>query len=305
MAPIEQRIRTAEAALCARYNLDVDESFVTLPSTGLRLRMISAGSGPDIILLHGVSLAAAIWLPWLSELAGCRSHLVELPGHGLSDPVGYRVGGVRAHAIGLLDDLFAVLDADRPLVVGHSLAGMYALWHAAARPGKIGSLVAIGDPAVALPGVRVKMPLSPMTVRWLGPAMLSTPSPRWLYRRLLGLGLSPEAAASMPAELIDVLRLSSRRKGNPGSVAALMHAIDGFRRARPESVMSEEELGQVRTPTLFCWGRNDPFLSPAQARPSVARIPGAVLHEVAGGHAPWLEDPAGCAALTREHLRIG
>jgi pimeloyl-ACP methyl ester carboxylesterase len=53
---------------------------------------------------------------------------------------------------------------------------------------------------------------------------------------------------------------------------------------------------------MFCWGTGDPFLAPAQARPSIAKIPGAVLHEVPGGHGPWLEDPAGCAALTTGHL---
>ncbi|HWG62785.1 MAG TPA: hypothetical protein VG253_13840 [Streptosporangiaceae bacterium] len=28
----------------------------------------------------------------------------------------------------------------------------------------------------------------------------------------------------------------------------------------------------------------------------------AVLHEVPGGHGPWLEDPAGCAKLVADHF---
>jgi pimeloyl-ACP methyl ester carboxylesterase len=99
---IEQRIRDAENSLFARYNLTTDESFVHLPSTKLRLRVLSVGSGPDLVMLHGVSLAAAIWAPWLTELKGYRAHLVELPGHGLSDPISYRVGSVRQHSILLL-----------------------------------------------------------------------------------------------------------------------------------------------------------------------------------------------------------
>ena len=66
--------------------------------------------------------------------------------------------------------------------------------------------------------------------------------------------------------------------------------------------MSGGELGQITAPTMFCWGTGDPFLAPAQARPAIAKIPGAVLHEVPGGHGPWLEDPAGCAGLTVGHL---
>jgi pimeloyl-ACP methyl ester carboxylesterase len=300
---IEQRIRGAETSLFSRYDLKTDESFVYLPSTKLHLRVVSVGAGPDLVMLHGVSLAAAIWAPWLNQLKGYRTHLVELPGHGLSDPVSYRVGSVREHSILLLDDLFEALGLAAPSVVGHSLGGMFALWHAAERPGKMASLVAIGDPGAAFPGVQVKMPLSVLTVPWLGRAVLASPMPRSIYRQILGQGTSPAAAQSMPDELVDVLRFARTRKGNPRTVASLMHAIDGFRRPRPETVMNDSELARVHVPTMFCWGRGDPFLTPERARPSVAKIPGASLHEIDGGHAPWFEDPVGCAALVDDHQR--
>jgi pimeloyl-ACP methyl ester carboxylesterase len=67
--------------------------------------------------------------------------------------------------------------------------------------------------------------------------------------------------------------------------------------------MSDEELARIYVPTLFCWGQEDPFLSPQRARPSVAKIPGAQLHEVAGGHAHSFEDPVGCASLVDAHQR--
>jgi pimeloyl-[acyl-carrier protein] methyl ester esterase len=146
------------------------------------------------------------------------------------------------------------------------------------------------------------MPLSLLTVPVLGGAVLRAPTPRPVYRGLLSQGLSPAAAAAAPGDLLDVLRLAARRSGNARTVASLMHAIDGFRRPRPESVMTDAELGQVTVPTMFCWGTEDPFLTPAQGRPSIAKIPGAMLHEVPGGHGPWLEDPAGCAKLTTDHF---
>jgi pimeloyl-ACP methyl ester carboxylesterase len=86
------------------------------------------------------------------------------------------------------------------------------------------------------------------------------------------------------------------------TVGSRMHAIDGFRRPRADSIMSGGELGRITAPVMFCWGTGDPFLAPALARPAIAKIPGAVLHEVPGGHGPWLEDPAGCARLTTNHL---
>ncbi|HEX7265937.1 MAG TPA: alpha/beta hydrolase [Streptosporangiaceae bacterium] len=299
---LDHRIREAETRLFARNGVQPEESFVDLTSAKVRLRVLSVGAGTPLLMLHGVTLAAAAWANWLTEFAGYRALLVELPGHGLSGPVAYRPGAVRDHTLGLMDGIFDALGLATAPVVGHSLGGMFALWYAAARPGRVASLAAIGDPAVALPGVTVRMPLSLMTVPVLGEAMLRAPAPRRVYRGLLGQGLSPAAAAAAPGELVDVLRLAARRKGNARTVASLMHAIDGFRRPRAASVMTDGELRRITAPTMFCWGTDDPFLAPARARPAIAKIPGAVLHEVPGGHGPWLEDPAGCAKLVIGHL---
>lgn len=299
---LEGRIREAEQRVFARYGLAAEESCYELGAAGVRVRVLAVGSGQPVVMLHGVTLAAAVWAPWLGHFAGYRVQLVELPGHGLSGPVRYQRGAVREHTLRLMDGLFDALGLAGVPVVGHSLGGMFALWYAAARPGRIGSLVAIGDPAVALPGVTVRMPLSLLTVPGLGRATLRTPSPRRVYRTLLGQGLSPAAAAVMPVELVDVLRLAGRRPGNARTVGSLMHAINGFRRPRPESVMTDGELQRVSVPTMFCWGTSDPFLAPARARPAISRIPGAVLHEVPGGHGPWLDDPVGCAKLVTSHL---
>ncbi|MGB6454481.1 MAG: alpha/beta hydrolase [Streptosporangiaceae bacterium] len=299
---LDHRIREAETRLFARSGLQPEESILGLDTAKVRVRVLSLGTGPSLVILHGVSLAAAVWVPWVATLAGYRAHLVELPGHGLSGPVAYRPGGVRKHSLHLVDDLLDALGLTTAPVVGHSLGGMLALWHAAARPGRIASLIAIGDPAVALPGATVRMPLSVLTVPVLSEAILRAPTPRPVYRRLLGQGLSPAAAAAAPDDLLDVLRLAARRPGNARTVASLMHAIDGFRQPRPDSVMSDSELSRITVPTMFCWGTSDPFLTPAAGRPAVARIPGAALHEVPGGHGPWLEEPATCAKLVIDHL---
>lgn len=302
---LEQRIREAEKRLVAANGLDAEETFVELGSTGVRLRTLQLGQGPPVVFLHGVSLAAAAWAPWLPLLPGFRAVLVELPGHGLSGPARYRAGSVREHTLLLLDELLAALGLPAPAIVGHSLGGMFALWYAAARPGRIASLVVIGEPAVALPGVEVRMPLSLLTVPLLGELVQRGPTPRATYRRLLAQGLGRGAAASMPDDLVDLLRLSTKRKENARTVASLMHAINDFRQPRPGSVMSDGELARVSTPTVFCLGSDDPFLPPARAAPSVAKIPGAVLREVRGGHAPWFDDPVACAGIVATHLETG
>jgi pimeloyl-ACP methyl ester carboxylesterase len=294
---LEQRIHDAERELFAATGADVSESVLELAQTGLRVRVLSHGHGPPVVLLHGVSESAAVWAPLLTKLPGLQLLAVDLPGHGLSDPVTYRRGQVREHTRRLLDDIFDALGLDQVPVIGHSLGGMFALWHVAAGSERICAVVAIGEPAVALPGVRVRMPLSLLTVPGLGRAVLRSPSSPRTYRQLLVRGLGPADVAAAPDSLIEVLRLSARRPENASTIATLMHAIDRFRRPRPESVLSSAELAAITTPTTFILGSDDPYLSVERARPSIDQIPGATLHEVPGGHAPWLVDPQRAADL--------
>jgi pimeloyl-ACP methyl ester carboxylesterase len=299
---VENRIRRAEADLFHTLGGEVDESFVELARTGSRVRLLSYGSGPPLVLLHGVSLGAAAWTPLFDVLSGWRLHAVDLPGHGLSDPASYRPGRVRRDAHAMIDDILDALGLGLAEVVGHSLGGMLALWHAAADAERISGLVAIGEPAVALAGVRVRLPLSLLTVRGLGVALLRSPGPRLVYRRLLAQGLGRAEVAAAPDALIEVLRLSARRPENAKTVTSLMHAIDHFRRPRSDSVLTAPELAAIATRTMFIWGTDAPYLSAERARPSIDQIPTATLHEVSSAHGPWLVDPKRSAELIRAHF---
>ena len=98
----------------------------------------------------------------------------------------------------MVADILDALGLDRAPVIGHSLGGMFALWHAAAGSTRMSALIAAGQPAVALPGVRVRMPLSLLTVRGLGSGFLRSPSPRPVYRRLLAQGLGSDEVRPRP-----------------------------------------------------------------------------------------------------------
>jgi len=300
-----QRIRAAERDLFAAVGAEPGEFFLTLPRTGLRVRVLSHGQGPPAVLLHGVTETAAIWAPLFPHLRQFRLLAVDLPGHGLSGPAAFGRGQVREHARQLVDDILDALSLDTAPVIGHSLGGMFALWHAAAGSTRICPLVAIGAPAVALPGVRVRMPLSLLTVRGLCTAFLRAPAPHRLYRRLLARGQGPADIAAAPDPLIQALRLSARRPPNASTVASLMHAIDRFRRPRPESVLTSAELAAITTPAIFILGTGDPYLSIQRARPSINQIQHSTLYQLPAGHAPWLAHPQHTATLITKHLTTG
>jgi pimeloyl-ACP methyl ester carboxylesterase len=53
---------------------------------------------------------------------------------------------------------------------------------------------------------------------------------------------------------------------------------------------------------MFIWGSDDPYLSAHAARPAIDQMPNATLHELPGGHGPWLVSAQRSAQLIREHL---
>ncbi|MGA9275809.1 alpha/beta fold hydrolase [Ilumatobacter sp.] len=100
----------------------------------MQLNTVRSGSGPAIVLLHGLGMDAHTWDACAALLAERFTVVaVDLPGHGESpcpdDPAAF----TRDAALADLDDVLDTLDG--PVVlVGHSLGGYLALAHAATRP---------------------------------------------------------------------------------------------------------------------------------------------------------------------------
>ena len=93
---------------------------------GHRRAYVKTGTGPAILLLHGMACDHTTWTLIIRKLA--RNHTVIAPdllGHGRSDKprADYSVGG---YANGMRD-LLTVLGIDRVTVVGHSLGGGVAM----------------------------------------------------------------------------------------------------------------------------------------------------------------------------------
>jgi pimeloyl-ACP methyl ester carboxylesterase len=118
--------------------------FATL--RGLRFHYQQAGSGPDVLLVHGVTGDLSIWFLCEAMQRLGRTHRVtvyDLRGHGYSDapPLGYTSAD---HALDLLA-LMDTIGAERASLVGHSFGGVIAAHLAALAPERVQSLV-LSDP---------------------------------------------------------------------------------------------------------------------------------------------------------------
>src|ERR1700759_3930732 len=98
----------------------------TLTLHGHSIVYVQKGSGPVLLLIHGMAGALDPWGSVIEPLARDATVLaVDLPGHGSSSPGGgdYSLGAMAA----FLRDVLVTLGHDRGTVVGHSLGGGIAM----------------------------------------------------------------------------------------------------------------------------------------------------------------------------------
>lgn len=108
-------------------------TFATTPN-GTRIAVLShEGSGPVVLLIHGIGSSSGDFNPVIEKMREFSSPVcIDLRGHGDSDKPesGY-------HYSNYVDDLNAVLaalDLNNPIVLGHSLGGIITLMWAAQNP---------------------------------------------------------------------------------------------------------------------------------------------------------------------------
>ncbi|HEV3168615.1 MAG TPA: alpha/beta hydrolase [Isosphaeraceae bacterium] len=121
-------------------------------ANGLRLHIQQRGSGPDVILIHGVTGDLSIWLLCQAMQTLGASHRVtayDLRGHGYSDvpPDGYTSADQAADLLALLD----TIGARKASLVGHSFGAVIALHAAVLAPERVEAIV-LSDPY--FPGLR-------------------------------------------------------------------------------------------------------------------------------------------------------
>jgi pimeloyl-ACP methyl ester carboxylesterase len=108
---------------------------------GVRTRYLQAGSGPDILLIHGSPGSVEDWAPIMQALApDFRVTAYDRPGHGYSSV------GPRYDATYNADFAIAMIDAlnlQRPVVAGHSYGGATAAAMAIQKPATVRSFVIV------------------------------------------------------------------------------------------------------------------------------------------------------------------
>ncbi|MGI8580353.1 MAG: alpha/beta fold hydrolase [Solirubrobacteraceae bacterium] len=249
----------------------------------------SAGSGPAIVLIHGITSNSLTWEAIAPSLA--RNHTVIAPdllGHGQSaKPRGdYSLG---AYASGVRD-LLVSLGHESATVVGHSLGGGVAMQMAYQFPERCERLVLVGSGGL---GREVSGLLRAATL----------PGSEWILPFLASAGLLD--AGRVVARLLDRLGLSFRTDvqemasghaslADPEARAAFVHTLRTIVDPGGQRVNASDRLYLAQeVPTMIVWGERDPIIPVAHGRAAHELIPNSRLEVFANaGHYPHVDDAA-------------
>lgn len=243
---------------------------------GTPIRLLTGGSGPPLLFLHGAG-AAGRWLPFHERLAQRFTvYLPSHPGHGGSPAAEWieHVSDLAFHYLDFLDGE----GLERVHLVGSSFGGWIAAEIATMASHRLASLVLISPVGIKAEG-------------WIYPFLFVMDLPQ-LIATVFHDPANAVALAPSDMTSVDALAELYRERAALARVAWNPYLYNPLLRRR---------LTRITVPTLVCWGEHDRVASLACAEVWAKEVPGARLATFAGsGHLPHVEEAERVATAVLE-----
>jgi pimeloyl-ACP methyl ester carboxylesterase len=245
-----------------------------------RIGVVARGSGPDVILIHGLDSSRSVWNGVVAAIPGYRWHLVQIAGFG-GMPAGPNASGPLIDPVAAEIARYASEQGLRaPAVIGHSMGGIIALTLGLRFPGRIGRLMVVD----ILPAPAAIVGLDPATgslFAGLAAAFGASAEGQGMMRSLMrAFGGSEDSDSAVTANALREL-------------AAIDLSPQLPRLRAPMTVVHAEPPRDVA----------DPAIVAARYRAAYARVAGVRQVAVAdSGHMVMLDQPARFAQVVRAFL---
>ena len=272
-----------------------------LDVAGARLHYVDVGSGPAIVMVHGLGGQLRNFSYALVDLLkdDYRVIVVDRPGSGYSTPTGAMPSIVGQGAI--IADFIEKLGLDRPLLVGHSLGGAISLAVGLDRPHLVRALALIApltQPLEMVPESFRGLARIPAGARLAFAQVLGTPLSRLTSAKTLEGIFAPEA---VPEDF--VTRGGGALSVRPIAIAAAAADLAG---ANDDVTVMAGRYAGIDVPTRILFGRQDAILDPAwNGHRTAAVIPDAKIDTIEGGHMIPITAPEACARFVRAAFAAG
>jgi pimeloyl-ACP methyl ester carboxylesterase len=257
------------------------------------------GSGPPLLLLHGLGCDHRTWLPVLPQLSRHFTVIApDLLGHGRSAKprTDYSIAG---YANGMRD-LLSVLGIDKVTVVGHSFGGGVAMQFAYQFPERTQRICLVAPGGMG-PEVSPLLRLAALPGAGLVLGALAVPPVRRFGRVALNMlsrtGLADFRDANELADIYEHL-------ADPAARTAFRHVVRGVVDWRGQIItMSDRAYLTQHMPMCVVWGEHDNVIPARHATLAAESAPTARI-EVLGdaGHFPHRDHPEDFVRILREFV---
>lgn len=256
---------------------------------GHRRAFRRTGTGPALLLVHGLGCDSSTWLPVLPALAEHFTVIApDLLGHGASDKprADYSLGG---YANGMRD-LLTLLGVDKATVVGHSFGGGVAMQFGYQFPERTERLVLVAPGGM---GPEVSVLLRALTLPGAGLALAAAgvvPARPFVRTGLRALSRTGLAHLRDLDEVAGIYTLMC----DPAARQAIRHVARQVIDWRGQVVTMTDRAYLTRLmPMCVLWGEQDRVIPVGHARTVEAYAPGAEVHVIErSGHFPHKDHPA-------------
>jgi len=240
---------------------------------GHNIHYAETGEGPPVILLHGLWGGLNEWQPIIGQLS--KSHRVivmDFPGfHGSDKPeVQYHNALLGQFLSGFIE----ALQLEDVVLMGHAMGANTATYTAFHHPDNIAALILVDGAGYRNPDRDLSKPLSEGMIRF---RRVATGSSLAATRGLLERRVADKSIVTdeWVEEAFALWTNSARAIGD-----MLTEGGD----------LTEDEMRQIRLPTLVVWGAEDKVFSPDNAERLRNDIDGAEVHMIDhSGHLPQIE----------------
>lgn len=271
---------------CTMMGAEVRQHYVD--AGGVRTRVITAGSGDPLVLLHGTGGHAEAYQRNILPLAeNFTVHAVDMLGHGFTDrpDCEYSVDDYADHVVAFLD----ALGMDRSALAGESLGASVASWVAVKYPDRVSKLICNTGILVRTPAARLD---EMEEVRRRTRALAADLTLENIERRLAWLVKDPK---SMTAEMA---MIRYRIYSQPGFMETAVKIMDKALELTSGVISGDVDylapgvMGKIQCPVLFLWTTHNPG-KPVDLVERVMRdMPNSRLEVVEdAGHWPQFEKP--------------
>jgi pimeloyl-ACP methyl ester carboxylesterase len=258
-----------------------------------------AGSGPTVVLIHGMVNSSRHWAAVAERLAGSyRVVAPDLLGHGDSaTPRGdYSLG---AHAAGIRD-LLTTIGVERATIVGHSLGGGVAMQFFYQFPQRTERLVLVSSGGL---GREVSPLLRGAALPGVG-ALLGVAAHRRVIDAIDGAGGRLRERGNVKGVYLEAVARALRPLQEPGARRAFVQTLRAVIDVHGQHISATDRLyllGDMAT--LIVWGERDRTIPIAHGRAAAEAIPHCRFETLPrAAHFPHLEDADGLAAALADFL---